>query len=231
VIVSELFPGKNELEIDPSTSSVAAGQIWYPKISGARFNFVIHSVSREYQNSNSITNPIDRYFLKVIRSQCDLIITSGKTAIAEALNSSKFAPIAIITNHPDQLLIPATLEPSSNQVIVCSRTAPTITFQNSNVRFLQLHSQQITEVLDEVIQATGSSSPVIEVGLSTALELAREGYFVELCLSVVSAISLQDATASADEFLAKLQLEMELLQTLCCMDTYLFRFKALKRNH
>ena len=119
MIVRELFPGKNELEIDTSTSSVAAGHIWYPEISGARFNFVIHSVSREYQNSNSITNPIDRYFLKVIRSQSDLIITSGKTAKAEAINSSKFAPIAIITNHPDQLLIPATLEPSSNQVIVC----------------------------------------------------------------------------------------------------------------
>jgi len=231
VIVRELFPGKNELEIDPSTSSVTAGQIWYPQISGARFNFVIHSVSREYQNSNSITNPIDRYFLKVIRSQSDLIITSGKTAIAEALNSSKFAPIAIVTNHPDQLLIPATLEPSSNQVIVCSQTVPSIVFQNSNVKFLQIHCQQITEVLEEVIQATGSSSPVFEVGLSTALELAREGYFAELCVSVVSAISLQDATASADEFLAKLQLEMELLQTLCCMDTYLFRFKALKQNH
>ena len=231
MIVRELFPGKNELEIDPSTSSVAAGQIWYPKISGARFNFVIRSVNHEYQNSDSISNAIDRYFLKVIRSQCDLIITSGKTAKAEALNSSKFAPIAIITNHPDQLFIPATLEPSSNQVIVCSQTVPSIAFQNRNVKFLQIHSQQITEVLEEVIQATGSSSAVIEVGLSTALELAREGYFVELCLSVVSAISLEDATASADEFLGKLELDVELLQTLCCMDTYLFRFKALKQNH
>ena len=231
MIVRELFPGKNELEIDPSTSSVAAGQMWYPEISGARFNFVIHSVSREYQNSNSITNPIDRYFLKVIRSQSDLIITSGKTAIAEALNSSKFATIAIVTNHPDQLLIPATLEPSSNQVIVCSQTVPSIVFQNSNVKFLQIHSQQIKEVLEEVIQATGSSSPVIEVGLSTALELAREGYFVELCISVVSATSPQDASSSVEEFLANLELDVELLQTLCCMDTYLFRFKALKQNH
>jgi riboflavin biosynthesis pyrimidine reductase len=228
VIVRELFPGKNELEIDPNTSSVAAGQIWYPKISGARFNFVIHPVNHEYQNSDSISNAIDRYFLKVIRSQCDLIITSGKTAKTEALNSSKFAPIAIITNHPDQLLIPATLEPSSNQVIVCSQTVPSIAFQNTNVKFQQIHSLQIAEVLDEVIQATGSSSPVVEVGLSTALELAREGYFVELCLSVVSAISLQAATASVEELLAKLELEVELLQTLCCIDTFLFRFKALK---
>jgi hypothetical protein len=231
VIVRELFPGKNELEIDPGTSSVAAGQIWYPKISGARFNFVIHSVSHEYQNSDSISNPIDRYFLKVIRSQSDLIITSGKTAKAEALNSSKFAAVAIITNHPDHLLIPAILEPSSNQVIVCSQTVPTITFRNSNVRFLKVQSQQITEVLDELIQATGSSAPVIEVGLSTALELARGDFFVELCLSVVSATSLQDASASVEVFLANLELEVELLQTLCCIDTYLFRFKALKRNH
>lgn len=54
------------------------------------------SVAAGTKNSDSVSNAEDREFLFGMRSQCDAIVVSAKTAIAEDYRQSKFAPIFII---------------------------------------------------------------------------------------------------------------------------------------
>ena len=54
------------------------------------------SVAAGTKNSDSVSNSEDREFLFGMRSKCDAIVVSAKTAIAENYRPSKFAPIFII---------------------------------------------------------------------------------------------------------------------------------------
>lgn len=228
MIVSELYPDKRQLEIDPAVTPVQIGEQWYPKLAGPRFNFVLRDESGHRTNSNSISNSIDRYFLKVIRWNSDLIISTGETARSENLRASKYAPIAIISNHPDDLGIPATLEQSGLVVAICSRTDQKIRYPNSNTKFIKLQSTAISESISEVIDSFGSTSPVVEVGPTSAQQLARVHFFDEICLTVASSPSELSATQTAETFLKKLGAEAQLLQLLCSNETYFFRFRVLK---
>jgi riboflavin biosynthesis pyrimidine reductase len=226
LIVKELYPRISEVQIDPETSSLQDASHWYPSIPGIRFNYVINAARTGAENSDSDTNELDRYFLKVIRSTSDLIITTGKTARAEQLSASKLAPMVIITTQPNHLQIPATEHNSDQPVYVASRTAPARIFKNSNASWIETSTDDIAALIREVIARTNSSNTLIETGLRTFFELVSSGLVNEVCLTVTNAVSKESAIKASEDFLSAIDLGTEKIQLLNAGTTWLFRFKA-----
>ena len=230
MIVKELFPGTAELEIEPETSSLHDASHWYPRILGIRFNYVVDAIDRTATNSDATSNELDRYFLRVIRSSSDLIITTGKTALAERLRSSKLAPMAIITSQPDSLNIPALEEQSSHPVYVCSKVAPKQPLRNSNAKWLAISSASIAEIVVEVLAKLNSKSPLLEIGIKSFRELASPNLVNELCLTVTNADSRDLAIAASDSFLKSVGSVAEQIQLLNSGNTWLFRFRVSQKS-
>jgi riboflavin biosynthesis pyrimidine reductase len=230
LIVKELFPGTAEVEIDPETSSLQDASHWYPRIPGIRFNYVISAAGTSAENSNADSNELDRYFLKVIRSRSDLIITTGKTARSERLRASKLAPIVIITNQPNNLQIPATEQNSNQPVYICSKIAPEHPFTNKAASWLETASDDIASIVRVVITNTNSSHTLLETGLLTFRALAAEGLVNEVCLTVTDAGSRETATRAAEDFLRTADVAAEQIQLLNAGTTWLFRFRVLQQS-
>jgi len=230
LIVKELFPVTAELEIEPETSSLHDASHWYPRILGIRFNYVVDAIDRTTLNSDVASNELDRYFLRVIRSSSDLIITTGKTARAERLKSSKLAPMAIITSQPDSLNIPAIEEQSSHPVYVCSKVAPKPPFRNSNAKWLEISSASIAEIVLEVQAKLNSMSPLLEIGIDSLRELASSDLVNELCLTVTNVASRDLAIAASESFLKSVGLVAEHIQLLNSGNTWLLRFRVFQQS-
>jgi len=230
LIVKELFPGSAELEIKPESSSLHDASHWYPRILGIRFNYVIDAIDRTGTNSDAASNELDRYFLRVIRSSSDLIITTGKTARAERLRSSKLAPMAIITSQPDSLNIPAIEEQSSQPVYVCSEVAPKLPFGNSNAKWLEISSASIAEIVLELQKKLNSKNPLLEIGINSLRELASSDLVTEICLTVTHADSRELAVEASEGFLKSAGLVAEQLQLLNSGNTWLFRFRVFPQS-
>lgn len=226
--IKELFPGSRTLEIDPATSSSDLVTTWYPKIQATRFNFVVSADSNVSSTSEEATNSIDRFFLKAIRSVSDVIITTGQTARAEQLHSSRFAPLAILTSHPNDLEIPATSIHSLQSVIICSATQLTREYLNSDIKFLLLDSSDTVTAVKQIIQELQSISPLLEVGTFTATQLASAHLMDEVCLSVTGTKSEAQATKLAKDFLDSINVRGKLIQLLESENTYLFKYLALR---
>jgi len=230
LIVKELFPGSAEVEIDPETSSLRDASHWYPSIPGIRFNYVINAAGTSLENSDADSNELDRYFLKVIRSSSDLIITTGKTARSEDLRASKLAPIAIITTQPNSLQIPATEQNSDQPIYVCSKVSPGRPFTNSEASWLETVSDDIANIVREVIARTDSSNTVIETGLLTFAALASEDLVDEVCLTVTNEKSKESATKASEDFLNATKVVAEQIQFLNAGTTWLFRFRVSQQT-
>lgn len=230
MIVKELFPGSAEVQIDPETSSLQDASHWYPSIPGIRFNYVINAAGTSAKNSDADSNELDRYFLKVIRSSSDLIITTGKTARSEQLRASKLAPMAIITTQPNSLQIPATEQNSDQPVYVCSKVSPERPFTNSEASWLETASDDIANIVREVIAKTDSSNTVIETGLLTLAALASEDLVNEVCLTVTNAESKESATKVSEDFLNATKVIAEQIQLIYAGTTWLFRFRVSQQT-
>jgi riboflavin biosynthesis pyrimidine reductase len=230
LIVKELFPGNSEVQIDPETSSLRDASHWYSSIPGIRFNYVINAAGTSAENSDADSNELDRYFLRVIRSSSDLIVTTGKTARSEDLRASKFAPMAIITTQPNSLQIPATEQNSDFPVYVCSKESPERPFTNSEASWLETASNDIPNIVREVMARTDSSNILLETGLLTFRALAAEGLVNEVCLTVTNADSRGTATRTAEDFLRTADVAAEQIQLLTAGTTWLFRFRVLPQS-
>ena len=189
---------------------------WYPKIQGFRFNHVISAVSSE-QDSYLISNPIDRKVLKAIRSSADLIVTTGKTAVAENLSASAFASMLIITRKKD-IHVPATEQGSKQRVFVtCGKSD-----------YGNPAAEGVGEVEGNLLDwvknfAKDYQCIVLETGLKTTLQL--ESLIKEICLTVVEAKDIQKAKGLADEFLEKFASNYRLLQLLQIDTNWFFIFE------
>ena len=228
MIINEVFPVPTSLEVDLNSTDYGSLTHWYPRILGSRFNFVISSKASGNQNSNEISNPVDRYILKTIRSQSDLIITTGKTARAEGLNASRLATLVIITKDPNILDIPATRAPSENPVVIASPEKFVREFGNSNLKFIKLDGGSFADSAVAVLSELESHSPVFETGLNSFGDLIAAGLIDELCLSVTSAVSIDDAESQANVFLFSNNVQAKKILHLAAGDTHSFRFQVLK---
>jgi riboflavin biosynthesis pyrimidine reductase len=230
VKVVELSPLTCSLDINPVETALEQVEIWYPRILGARFNYVIAVNEDEGSNSNIKSNSIDRYFLRAIRSVSDLIITTGRTARSEHLRNSRFAPMAILTNSPDDIDIPATSIQSKFPLVICSTKTLTSKYTNQNVEFLSLDTEKTPKAVTDIVKHFGSKAPLFETGLSTATELVAGNLIDEVCLSVTGSVSKDAAKVLAQELLNKIGCRAELVQLLESNQIFLFRFEVLKQT-
>ena len=228
MIIHEVFPSQRSIEVALDDTDFESVSAWYPKILGSRFNFVISLKSSGIQNSNELSNPVDRYILKAIRSQSDLIITTGKTARNENLTASKFAPLLIITKDPNNIDIPATNHSSERPVFIASPESLGRDYANPNLKFIKLHVESFAESAESVLADLESHSPVFETGMNAFRDLAIAGLIDEVCLTVTSAASNDEAESRAKDFQKGNGIQVKKILHLVSADTHFFRFQVLK---
>jgi len=105
----------------------------YEPFIGVRLNLAVfgEAVSGTTGTSNDVSNSVDRSLLRHLRSQADVIVTSGETARAEGLKPSKFAPLVVLTNAEDLTGLDALLH-------TAGASSVTLLTQQSNAQTLLL---------------------------------------------------------------------------------------------
>lgn len=219
--VTQHFPIKRELEI----SSIDQARELYPRVTGFRFNYVIRIGNTE-SHSNLVSSEADRFFLKAIRSQSDLIVSTGATARAEFLKASQYAPLLLLTKQ-NRLECPATQVESLQPVYV---SVPEQNFLNANTFALGATTMPLSSWLKAFITGKAYDCVVFESGLTVTREIINMDLASEFCLTVTGAEDSVTAISSADRFLRDLGVNPELVQLLEADQTFLFRFDLRKRT-
>ena len=199
--------------------------VLYPKVEGLRFNFVIANGTNLDASSDNSSNKLDRELLKFIRSQSDLIITTGKTARAENLKASKFAPMLILTTSSEDLNIAAVHVNEGKPVYITQRLGTQ--YPSDKAIAIGGVQDELPEFVDSFCRANSFKHSVFESGMETAKIFAASGKINEVNLTLTNFTSKFDAEATAIDFLGKIGFRAELLQILRSEDTWFFRFGAV----
>ena len=220
MILEQVFPvSGTEVAFDSEHLAVL-----YPKVEGLRFNFVIANGTNLDTSSDNSTNKLDRELLKFIRSQSDLIITTGKTARAENLTASKFATMLILTTSSEDLNIAAVQENEGKPVYITQRLGTQ--YPSDKAIAIGGVQDELPEFVDSFCRANSFKYSVLESGMETAKIFASSGKINEVNLTLTKFTSKLDAEDTAKDFLGKIGFEAELLQILRSEDTCFFRFGA-----
>ena len=221
MILEQVFPvSGTEVAFDSEHLAVL-----YPKVEGLRFNFVIANGTNLDASSDNSTNKLDRELLKFIRSQSDLIITTGKTARAENLTASKFAPMLILTTSSDDLDIAAVQVNEGKPVYITQRLGTQ--YPSEKAIAIGGVQDQLPEFVDSFCRANNFGHSVLESGMEIAKIFASSGKINEVNLTLTNFTSKLDAEDTAQDFLGKIGFEAKLLQILRSVDTWFFRFGAV----
>ena len=221
MILEQVFPvSGTEFAFDSEHLAVL-----YPKVEGLRFNFVIANGTNLDASSANSTNRLDRELLKFIRSQSDLIITTGKTARAENLTASKFAPMLILTTSSEDLNIAAVHANEGKPVYITQRLGTQ--YPSEKAIAIGGVQDELPEFVDSFCRANSFKHSVLESGMETAQIFAATGKINEVDLTLTNFSSRVDAEDAAKDFLGKLGFEAELLQILRSEDTWFFRFGSV----
>jgi hypothetical protein len=196
--------------------------VLYPKVEGLRFNFVIANGTNLDASSDNSSNKLDRELLKFIRSQSDLIITTGKTARAENLKASKFAPMLILTTSSEDLNIAAVHVNEGKPVYITQRLGTQ--YPSDKAIAIGGVQDELPEFVDSFCRANSFKHSVFESGMETAKIFAASGKINEVNLTLTNFTSKFDAEATAIDFLGMIGFRAELLQILRSEDTWFFRF-------
>jgi hypothetical protein len=211
----EHVPTQKEIVV----ATIDEAKSFYPRFDGFRFNYVI-SANKTAINSDQISSNIDRFILRTIRSQADLIVSTGLTARTENLKASSYAPLLLLTQR-EALDCDATRVASEQMVYV---TCDEDTFSNPNALAVGKTSEPLTVWLEEFACKHSAKSVVIECGLSLTRTLLTSPLAKEFCLSVTEANNMTLAKETAERFLNELGVKATVIQLLESEDTYLFRF-------
>jgi DNA-binding LacI/PurR family transcriptional regulator len=221
LILEQVFP-ESGTEVAFDSEHLA---VLYPKVDGLRFNFVIANGNNLDTDSDRSTNKLDRELLKFIRSQSDLIITTGKTARAENLAASKFVPMLIVTRSSEELTIPAVQANEGKPVYLTQMLG--IVYPSDKAIAIGTIQDQLPDFVESFCRASNFRNAVLESGVETAKIFAASGKINEVDLTLTNFTSSIDAEASAKDFLEKIGFEGPLLQILRSEDTWFFRFGAV----
>lgn len=219
MILEEVFPQSGNRALDSESLNT-----YYPKVDGIRFNFVLSNGITLDTTSDNSTNKLDRELLKFIRSQSDLIITTGKTARAENLSASKYAPMLILTRSPEELDIPAVHPNEGKPVYITQRLGTE--YQSNKAIAIGGVQDELPVFVESFLRANNFLYPVLETGVETAKLFAASGVIKEVNLTLTSSTSRVEAEVAARDFLANLGVEALLSQLLKSEDTWLFRFRT-----
>ncbi|MEO0067191.1 MAG: hypothetical protein RJB63_316 [Actinomycetota bacterium] len=196
-----LFPSFAEL---PRLS--AEEQSWeiakaYGICNGWRINFAVNDRGESFGASGSsieVSTELDRLLLGKIRSQADVIVTSGKTARTEKYRSSKHAPIAIFTNSGDLDSVPAIqgTQYFTPIILTCVKHLEVVeeALADVDVRVLAYDSESSRAwpvAIDAALRHEGFQSPVLESGLDSLRLFIEQGVISEVCLSVTASTGRQ----------------------------------------
>ena len=218
--LEELLP--NSGTIHEMGEDLTGFEFLYPKVQGFRFNHVI-SAQQSSDNSDSLSNALDRSLLKFIRSQSDLIVTSGKTARDENLRASSFAPMLILTKSNEPIEIPATTTESAHAVYVTQRLDTD--YANPKAISIGTFQDSVTNFTQGFCSSNNFKSPVLESGLAIAKQFAQSHLLDEVDLTVTEAKTLDEAQLLARKFLSELGLgDYVAFQILRSDNTWFFRF-------
>ena len=193
---------------------------YFPRLGGCRWSYVISAKPKKASTSDEVTSKADRLVLKTIRSNSDLIITTGKTAVAEQLNASSYAPMMVLTNN-SAIDFPALRIPSQHQILLSIENGR---FQNPNVICLGSTSDTLTNWLQN--KTHDYASKVYEGGFETGIDLVKAGFINQICLSVTSSESFTESLDTAHEFLSRTARNLLLVQSLECENTWFFTFQV-----
>ena len=220
MILEEVFPNPGTRSLDSDSLNA-----YYPTVFGIRFNYVLSSNISASSNSDEASNQIDRELLKFIRSQSDLIITTGKTARSENLKASKYAPMLILTRSSGELDIPA-VEPSEAKPVYVTQRLGTI-YPSEKAIAIGVIQDSLPEFVDSFSRANNIKHPVLESGIETAKLFSSSGKLKEVNLTVTEAADKAEAEILAEKFLSVIQFESSvLIQILRSKDTWFFRYGA-----
>lgn len=228
MILREVFPNAEKTgEID--LDSAEALRAWYPEVRGLRVNFVLARNSYLTSSSDEITSQVDRTLLKFIRSQSDLIVTTGKTARAENLAASNYANLLIVTNSDEPFAIPATKSNKGLPVMLTQRLETN--YPNVSAGAIGKIQELITHFVIAFCRANSYTRPVLEAGPTTIREFAKSSLIAEMNLTVTGASERIEAEALAVSFLREVEFESELIQILRHENNWFFRFGAPATSH
>lgn len=220
MILEEVFPNPGTRSLDSESLDT-----YYPKVDGIRFNFVLSNGITLDTTSDNSTNKLDRELLKFIRSQSDLIITTGKTARSENLKASKYAPMLILTRSAGELNIKAVESNEAKPVYVTQRLG-TIYSSDKAIAIGGIQDS-LTDFVESFCRANNINHPVLESGVETAKLFASSRAIKEVDLTVTNAADKDEAETSGADFLKNIQFEGSvLIQILRSEDTWFFRYGA-----
>lgn len=228
MILQEIFPNPENtglLNLE-STESLEA---WYPEVIGLRVNFVLGKKYDTTLLSDQISNDADRLLLKFLRSQSDLIVTTGKTARTENLSASSYANLLIVTNSDDSFAIPATDANKGLPVMVTQRLETD--YPNVSAGAIGKIQEPITQFVIAFCRANSYKHPVLESGPTTITEFAKANLIAEMNLTVTGAENRSEAEHEASSFLETVSFEPKLIQILNHEKTWFFRFGAAATNY
>ena len=213
--LASIFPVQTQTEV----LTVEDLKDFYPDLAGFRFNHVV-STNRPALNSHEISSVADRLVLKAIRASSDLIVTTGKTARAEQLNSSQFGPVLTLTRQ-NSLECPATQKQCAERVLVTCEPQP---FPNPNAYGVGPVTGPLHQWLLDFCTKNGFHNVVLESGIETLRELIPTALVQELCLAVTGSSSQGSSDEVATQFLKHLGIGAELIQLLEIDQDYFYRF-------
>jgi hypothetical protein len=226
--LQEVFPNAgNTGSLDLEKSE--ALRAWYPEVTGLRVNFVLGRKTQSTSISDEITTQADRTLLKFIRSQSDLIVTTGKTARVENLSASNFANLLIVTNSDELIAIPATQVNKGRPVMLTQRFETD--YPNVSAATIGKIQEPITQFVTAFCRANSYTRPVLESGPATIREFAQAKLISEMNLTVTGAHDRSEAETQALTFLEEVEFKPELIQILNHEKTWFFRFGAAATSH
>jgi len=227
MILEEIFPNLG-VNHEVTTDNTKQLQAWYPVVKGFRLNFVV-SANQSDENSDASSNSLDRIILKFIRSQSDLIVTSGKTARSESLRSSAYAPMLIMTKSDDLFDIPAVTDESTKGVYLTQKLGTL--YPNSKALAIGIFQESPATFAKAFCLSNSFDSIVLETGLSLAIEFAAANQISEIDLTVTKVHTQEVAMEIANEFLNTIGIKQSsLLQLLRNEDSWFFRFETLSTS-
>lgn len=224
MILTEVYPNSavtGSISLDDSSDL----EHWYPKVDGVRFNFVISNGASLTEPSDNLSNTADRALLRFIRSQSDLIITTGKTARAESLSASKYAPMLIITKSTEELDFPAATDPTGTNVYITQRLGTV--YPSEKALAIGGFQESVPTFVQSFCRANNFVRPVLESGTETARLFGIESMIAEADLTLVGFTNQDEAHKAARELLEQISFASpRVVQVLRFENTWFFRFES-----
>jgi riboflavin biosynthesis pyrimidine reductase len=196
MIVTRVYPVSGEsIDIDSPASRDALLELYRPEaMSSVRINLIASvsgSVGGSDGTSNTLSNPVDRRILGVIRELGDVVLVGAQSVRAESYVLPRRAPLAIVTSSGDLSGHGIRADAPTERVFVLCPAASAdrvrVTLGSVTAEIIELvpNSEGVLSMTDVVtaLRVRGFESIVCEGGPRLAAQLLDAGLVDEVCLT------------------------------------------------